>query len=86
VLLITIYPSGLPVAAVNAVLNEVVATGKAIGVLSERIVRIETKIDNYNALNEKVSQNCIELIGHIADKGADEVSPKEWMRICFDLL
>lgn len=36
--------------------------------------------------NEKVSQNCIELIGHIADKGADEVSPKEWMRICFDLL
>ena len=26
--------------------------------------------------NEKVQQNCIELIGHIADKGADEVSPK----------
>lgn len=25
-------------------------------------------------------------MGRIADKGADEVSPKEWIRICFDLL
>jgi splicing factor 3B subunit 1 len=33
-----------------------------------------------------VQENCIELVGRIADKGADEVSPKEWIRICFDLL
>ena len=26
--------------------------------------------------NEKVQENCIELIGRIADRGADEVSPK----------
>ncbi len=36
--------------------------------------------------HEKVQENCIELVGKIAEKGADEVSPKEWMRICFDLL
>lgn len=36
--------------------------------------------------NQKVQQNCIDLVGRIADKGADEVSPKEWIRICFDLL
>jgi splicing factor 3B subunit 1 len=36
--------------------------------------------------NEKVQENCIELVGRIADKGAEEVSPKEWIRICFDLL
>lgn len=36
--------------------------------------------------NEKVQENCIDLVGKIADKGSEEVSPKEWMRICFDLL
>ncbi|EZG45103.1 splicing factor 3B subunit 1 [Gregarina niphandrodes] len=36
--------------------------------------------------HEKVQENVIDLIGRIADRGGDMVSPKEWDRICFDLL
>ncbi len=36
--------------------------------------------------NERVQENVIDLVGRIADLGSDQVSPKEWMRICFDLL
>ncbi|KAH3672244.1 hypothetical protein WICMUC_004339 [Wickerhamomyces mucosus] len=36
--------------------------------------------------HEKVQENAIDLIGRIADRGAEYVSPKEWMRICFELL
>lgn len=36
--------------------------------------------------HEKVQENCIDLVGRIADRGAEFVSVKEWMRICFDLL
>lgn len=36
--------------------------------------------------HEKVQENVIDLIGRIADRGGDLVSPKEWDRICFDLL
>ncbi|CRG95316.1 splicing factor 3B subunit 1, putative [Plasmodium gallinaceum] len=36
--------------------------------------------------HEKVQENVIDLIGIIADKGGDLVSPKEWDRICFDLI
>jgi splicing factor 3B subunit 1 len=36
--------------------------------------------------HEKVQENCIDLVGRIADRGADMVAPREWMRICFDLL
>uniref|UniRef100_A0A0G4FKP9 Uncharacterized protein n=1 Tax=Chromera velia CCMP2878 TaxID=1169474 RepID=A0A0G4FKP9_9ALVE len=36
--------------------------------------------------HEKVQENCIDLVGRIADRGADMISPKEWDRICFELL
>lgn len=36
--------------------------------------------------HEKVQENCILLVGRIADRGARFVSPREWMRICFELL
>lgn len=36
--------------------------------------------------HEKVQEACINLIGRIADRGAEYVSPREWMRICFELL
>jgi len=36
--------------------------------------------------HEKVQENCIDLVGRIADRGSDHVAPREWMRICFDLL
>ena len=41
-------------------------------------------IRNYR--HEKVQENCIDLVGRIADRGAEFVPAKEWMRICFELL
>ncbi|KAA6370736.1 MAG: putative Splicing factor 3B subunit 1, partial [Streblomastix strix] len=35
---------------------------------------------------EKVQENCIDLVGRIAELGAEYTSPKEWMRICFELI
>ncbi|ORY01982.1 armadillo-type protein [Clohesyomyces aquaticus] len=36
--------------------------------------------------HEKVQENTIDLVGRVADRGADLVPPREWMRICFELL
>ena len=36
--------------------------------------------------HEKVQENTIDLVGRIADRGAEFVPAKEWMRICFELL
>jgi len=36
--------------------------------------------------HEKVQENTIDLIGRIADRGAEYVAAREWMRICFELL
>lgn len=36
--------------------------------------------------HEKVEENCIDLVGRIADRGSEYVSSREWMRICFELL
>ncbi len=35
---------------------------------------------------EGVLEQAIDLVGRIADRGAEFVSPKEWLRICFELL
>ncbi|KAI3520711.1 hypothetical protein L1887_10161 [Cichorium endivia] len=35
---------------------------------------------------KKVQENCIDLVGRIADCGAEYVSTREWMRTCFELL
>jgi len=31
-------------------------------------------------------RKCIDLVGRIADRGAEFVAAREWMRICFELL
>ncbi|KDD74658.1 hypothetical protein H632_c1153p0 [Helicosporidium sp. ATCC 50920] len=36
--------------------------------------------------HERVQENCIDLVGRIADRGAEQVPAREWMRICFELL
>ena len=36
--------------------------------------------------HEKVQENCIDLVGRIADRAAEQVPTQEWMRICFELL
>lgn len=33
-----------------------------------------------------MQENCIDLVGRIADRGPEFVSAREWMRICFELL
>ncbi|KAG2732822.1 hypothetical protein G9P44_003812 [Scheffersomyces stipitis] len=35
---------------------------------------------------EKVQEACIKLVGLIAQKNAETINAKEWMRICFELL
>jgi len=36
--------------------------------------------------HEKVQENCVDLVGRIADRGPQYVPPREWMRICFELI
>merc|ERR1719356_2377699 len=36
--------------------------------------------------HEKVQENCIDLVGRIADRGPELAPPREWNRICFELL
>lgn len=35
---------------------------------------------------QQVQENVIDLVGRIADRGAEYVPAREWMRICFELL
>lgn len=51
--------------------------------INELLPRLTPVLKNRH---EKVQENCIILVGQIANKGARFVSPKEWMRICFELL
>ena len=36
--------------------------------------------------HEQVQENCIKLVGYIAEHGADHINPREWLRICFELV
>jgi splicing factor 3B subunit 1 len=36
--------------------------------------------------HEKVQENCIDIVGWIADRRAEFVPAQEWMSICFELL
>lgn len=36
--------------------------------------------------HEKVQEQCIRLVGLIAQRNAENINAKEWMRVCFDLL
>ena len=38
------------------------------------------------SVRAQVQENCIDLVGRIADRGAEFVPAREWMRICFELL
>ncbi|GJD05768.1 Splicing factor 3B subunit 1 [Galdieria sulphuraria] len=51
--------------------------------ISELLPRLTPILKNRH---EKVQENCIDLVGRIADRGAQYVSSREWMRICFELL
>jgi len=78
------YPEvlGSILAALKAIVN-VIGMTKMTPPIKDLLPRLTPILKNRH---EKVQENCIDLVGRIADRGADFVSAREWMRICFELL
>ena len=78
------YPEvlGSILGALKAIVN-VVGMNSMHPPIKELLPRLTPILKNRH---EKVQENCIDLIGRIADRGAEHVSPREWMRLCFELL
>merc|ERR1719218_295009 len=78
------YPDvlGSILGALKAIVN-VIGMPKMTPPIKDLLPRLTPILKNRH---EKVQENCIDLVGRIADRGAEFVSAKEWMRICFDLL
>lgn len=78
------YPEvlGSILAAMKSIVN-VIGMTKMTPPIKDLLPRLTPILKNRH---EKVQENCIDLVGRIADRGASFVSAKEWMRICFDLL
>ena len=78
------YPEvlGSVLAALKAIVN-VMGMSKMQPPIKDLLPRLTPILRNRH---EKVQENCIDLVGRIADRGAEFVSTREWMRICFELL
>jgi splicing factor 3B subunit 1 len=78
------YPEVLAsvLSAMKAIVN-VIGMTKMTPPIRDLLPRLTPILKNRH---EKVQENCIDLVGCIAERGASFVSAKEWMRICFDLL
>lgn len=78
------YPEvlGSILGALKAIVN-VIGMTKMTPPIKELLPRLTPILKNRH---EKVQENCIDLVGRIADRGAEQVSAREWMRICFELL
>ena len=78
------YPEvlGSILAALKAIVN-VIGMQKMTPPIKDLLPRLTPILKNRH---EKVQENCIDLVGRIADRGAEYVSAREWMRICFELL
>ncbi|KAJ7761918.1 armadillo-type protein [Mycena maculata] len=78
------YPDtlGSIVAALGAVSN-VVGMTQMNPPVKDLLSRMAPILRNRH---EKVQEAAINLVGRIADRGAEFVSAREWMRICFELL
>jgi len=78
------YPEvlGSIIGGLKAIVN-VIGMSKMQPPIKELLPRLTPILKNRH---EKVQENCIDLVGRIADRGAEHVSAKEWMRICFELL
>ena len=78
------YPEvlGSILGALKAIVN-VIGMTKMTPPIKDLLPRLTPILKNRH---EKVQENCIDLVGRIADRGADFVSAREWMRICFELL
>jgi splicing factor 3B subunit 1 len=78
------YPEvlGSILGALKAIVN-VIGMTKMSPPIKDLLPRLTPILKNRH---EKVQENCIELVGRIAERGAEFVSAREWMRICFELL
>lgn len=78
------YPEvlGSILGALRSIVN-VIGMTKMTPPISDLLPRLTPILRNRH---EKVQENCIDLVGRIADRGAEFVAAKEWMRICFELL
>lgn len=78
------YPEvlGSILGALKGVVN-VVGMTRMTPPIKELLPRLTPILKNRH---EKVQENCIDLVGRIADRGAEFVPAREWMRICFELL
>lgn len=78
------YPEvlGSILGALKSIVN-VIGMNKMTPPIKDLLPRLTPILKNRH---EKVQENCIDLVGRIADRGAEHVSAREWMRICFELL
>nr|GEV79565.1 splicing factor 3B subunit 1 [Tanacetum cinerariifolium] len=78
------YPEvlGSILGALKAIVN-VIGMTKMTPPIKDLLPRLTPILKNRH---EKVQENCIDLVGRIADRGAEYVPAREWMRICFELL
>eukprot|EP01038_Epipyxis_sp_PR26KG_P004611 gene4611-6488_t len=78
------YPEvlGSILGALKAIVN-VIGMTKMTPPIKDLLPRLTPILKNRH---EKVQENCIDLVGRIADRGAEQVAAREWMRICFELL
>ncbi|KAJ0242141.1 Nuclear protein-like [Hirschfeldia incana] len=78
------YPEvlGSVLGALKAIVN-VIGMTKMTPPIKDLLPRLTPILKNRH---EKVQENCIDLVGRIADRGAEFVPAREWMRICFELL
>lgn len=78
------YPEvlGSILGAMKAICN-VVGMTKMKPPIKDLLPRLTPILKNRH---ERVQENCIDLVGAIADRGSEFVSAREWMRICFELL
>lgn len=78
------YPDvlGSILGALKAIVN-VIGISRMNPPVKDLILRLGPILRNRH---EKVQENCVELIGRIADRASEAASAREWMRICFELL
>merc|ERR1712005_103719 len=78
------YPEvlGSILGALKAIVN-VIGMPRMTPPIKDLLPRLSPILKNRH---ETVQENCIDLVGRIADRGAEFVSAREWMRICFALL
>merc|ERR1711937_695513 len=78
------YPEvlGSILGALKSIVN-VIGMTKMTPPIKDLLPRLTPILKNRH---EKVQENCIDLVGRIADRGAELAPPREWNRICFELL